>query len=47
MMIISILLGIFFIAYGVSRREGKSWYKIFIVFGIVFVLFAIYLGVPR
>lgn len=46
-MIISMLLGIFFIAIGISRREHKRWRIILIVLGIVFVLIAIYLGLPK
>jgi hypothetical protein len=46
-MLISMLLGIFFIAFGISRKESKRWHIIFIALGIVFVLFAIYLGFPK
>lgn len=46
-MIISMLLGIFFIAIGIFRREHKRWHTILIVLGIVFVLIAVYLGFPK
>ena len=43
-MIASMLLGILFIAVGISRRKQKGWPVILIALGIVFVLIAIYLG---
>lgn len=46
-MIISMLLGIFFITIGIFHREHKRWHIINIVLGIVFVLIAIYLGFPK
>lgn len=46
-MIASMLLGIFFIAIGVSRRKSNFLHIIFIVLGIAFVLFAVYLGFPK
>ncbi len=46
-MIASMLLGIFLIAFGISRRKHKVWSIILIVLGIVLVLFAIYLGFPK
>ncbi len=46
-MIASILLGIFFIVIGISSRKHKVWPIILIALGIVFVLFAIYLGLPK
>lgn len=47
LMIISILLAIFFISIGIFRKEHKRWNIILIVLGIVFILIAIYLGLPR
>ncbi|SJZ92683.1 hypothetical protein [Garciella nitratireducens] len=47
LMIISILLGIFFIVFGISHRDSNHWHKISIVLGTVLVLFAIYLGFPK
>jgi len=47
LMVISMLIGIFLIAFGISHRVSKFWYKISIVIGIVLVLFAIYLGLPK
>lgn len=46
-MIASMLLGLFFIVYGICRRKNSRWYLILIALGIVFVLFAIYLGLPK
>lgn len=46
-MTISMLLGIFFIAFGISRTKSKRWHITFIVPGIVFVLSAIYLALPK
>lgn len=48
-MIASMLLGIFLIVYGIYRKNKKSnnWYIILIALGILFVLFAIYLGFPK
>lgn len=46
-MIMSFLLGIFFIILGVARRKRNILYKFFIVVGIIFVLFAVYLGMPH
>lgn len=43
----SMVLGIFFIAVGISRRKHKGWSIILIVLGVVLVLFAIYLGFPK
>jgi CDP-diglyceride synthetase len=43
----SMLLGIFFIVIGISRRKHQGWPIILIVLGIVLVLFAIYLGFPK
>jgi len=46
-MIASMLLGVFFIAIGISRRKQKGWPIILIGLGVVLVLFAIYLGWPK
>ncbi len=46
-MIASMLLGIFLIVFGISRRKHKVLPIILIALGIVFVLFAIYLGFPK
>ncbi|MCI6709038.1 MULTISPECIES: hypothetical protein [Clostridia] len=46
-MIASLLLGIFFVIMGISRRKQKGWPIILIVLGIVFVLIAVYLGWPK
>ena len=46
-MIASMLLGILFVAIGISRRKQKGWPIILIALGIVFVLIAVYLGGPK
>ena len=46
-MIASMLLGIFFIVIGLSRRKHKGWSIILITLGIVLVLIAVYLGFPK
>ena len=46
-MAVSMLLGIFFIVLGISRRKQKGWPIILIALGIVFVLIAVYLGLPK
>lgn len=46
-MIMSMLLGILFIGLGISRRKQKVWLIILIALGIVFVLIAVYLGLPK
>lgn len=46
-MIISTLIGIFFIAFGISHIKSNRWHKIFIALGAVLVVFAIYLGFPK
>lgn len=46
-MIGSMLLGVLLIAFGISRRKHKVLPIILIALGIVFVLFAIYLGFPK
>ena len=46
-MIASMLLGIFLIVFGISRIKHKVLPIILIALGIVFVLFAIYLGLPK
>ena len=43
-MIASLLLGVFFIAFGISRRKQKVLPIILIALGVVFVLIALYLG---
>lgn len=46
-MVVSMLLGILFVTTGISRRKQKRWFIILIVLGIVFVIFAVYLGFPK
>ena len=46
-MIASLLLGVFFIAFGISRRKQKVLPIILIALGVVFVLIALYLGWPK
>ena len=46
-MVVSMLLGILFIVLGISRRKQKGWPIILIALGIVFVLIAVYLGLPK
>ena len=46
-MIVSMLLGIFFIVVGIFRRKSNLWYIFLIVLGVVLVLFAVYLGFPK
>ena len=46
-MIASLLLGVFFIAFGISRRKQKVLLIILIALGVVFVLIALYLGWPK
>ena len=46
-MIASMLLGILFVAIGISRKKHKGWSIILIALGIVFVLIAVYLGFPK
>ena len=46
-MIASMLLGIIFIAFGISCRKHKGCSIILIALGIIFVLFSIYLGFPK
>ncbi len=46
-MIASMLLGILFVAIGISRRKQKGWPIILIALGTVFVLIALYLGWPK
>lgn len=46
-MIASMLLGIFFIVLGISRRKHKGWSIILIALGIVFAFIAVYLGLPK
>lgn len=46
-MIISMLLGIFLIAMGIFRGKYKYWRIMFILFGIIFIFIAVYLGLPK
>lgn len=46
-MIASLLLGVFFIAFGISSRKQKVLPIILIALGVVFVLIALYLGWPK
>ena len=46
-MIASMLLGIFLIVFGISRRKHKVLPVILIALGIVFVFIAVYLGWPK
>lgn len=46
-MLASLLLGIFFIIIGISRRKQKGGPIILVALGIVFVLIAVYLGWPK
>lgn len=46
-MILSILLGVFLVIFGIAHRNRSHWHKISIALGIVLVLFAIYLGLPK
>lgn len=46
-MIASMLLGVFLIIFGIYRRKSNRWNVFLIVLGIIFVLFAIYLGFPK
>ena len=46
-MVASMLLGVLFVAIGISRRKQKGWPIILIALGIVFVIFAVYLGFPK
>ncbi len=46
-MIISMLLGIFFITSGIIGKKSNLWHIILIALGIVLVLFALYLGFPK
>jgi hypothetical protein len=46
-MIASMLLGILFVVIGISRRKQKGLPIILIALGIVFVIFAVYLGFPK
>ena len=45
-MIASMLVGIFFVIFGMNRRKDNRWRIIFIAVGVVFVLIAVYLGFP-
>jgi len=46
-MVASMLLGIFLIALGISRKKHKGWAIILIALGIVFVIISVYLGLPK
>ncbi len=46
-MIASLLLGIFFIVFGITHRARKKLHIISIVVGIVLVLLAVYLALPK
>lgn len=46
-MVISLLIGICLIAFGVMHRKTDAWYKLALVLGIVLVLFSVYLGFPK
>lgn len=46
-MVISLLIGICLIAFGMIHRKAKDWYKLALALGIVLVLFAVYLGFPK
>jgi Kef-type K+ transport system membrane component KefB len=46
-MVASMLLGIFFIALGISCKKHKGWSIILIALGIVFVLIAVCFGYPK
>jgi uncharacterized membrane protein HdeD (DUF308 family) len=46
-MIASMLLGILFVAIGISHRKKKGWPIILIALGTVFVIIAVYLGWPK
>ena len=46
-MIISFILGIFFTVFGFYRRKYNAIYKLSIVLGILFLIFAVYLAMPH
>lgn len=49
-MVFSMIIGVFLIALGFSRKRNKKrsvWNIVAILSGIVFVLFAIWLGLPK
>lgn len=46
-MVLSFLLGIFFVVLGITNKKGKARKILFTIIGIVLVLFAIYLGLPK
>lgn len=46
-MILSLILGIVLTFVGISRRKENFIYKAVIVIGIVLVIFAIYLALPK
>lgn len=46
-MILSLILGIFFVTLGIFNKKGKLQKIFFSTIGIVLVLFAIYLALPK
>lgn len=46
-MILSLIIGIVLTFVGISRRKENFIYKAVIVLGIVLVIFAIYLALPK
>lgn len=46
-MILSFVLGIFLVVLGISSKKGRAQKIIFAAIGIMLVLFAIYLGLPK
>lgn len=49
-MVFSMIIGVFLIALGISHKKSKKsslWNIVVIVIGIVLVLFAIWLGLPK
>ena len=46
-MVASMLLGVFLIVLGISKRKHKGWPVILTALGAALVLFAIYLGWPK
>lgn len=46
-MILSLILGIVLTFVGISRRKENFIYKAVIVIGIVLVIFAFYLALPK
>lgn len=46
-MVLSLLFGILLIVFGRSDIKRQFWHKTSLVVGILLVLFAIYLGLPK